>query len=146
VPDYDPSGREMALTLARAWNRVERRLDGALSSARGISFADYRLLQTLAVAPRSRASRVDLARAVGMSPSGVTRALRPLEKLGMVTTTKSDRDARLALAELTSAGHEVVSDGSAVVDQLMEAIVQRAPSVASDRAAVARLLEELGGE
>jgi predicted MarR family transcription regulator len=64
----------------------------------------------------------------------------------MVTTTKSDRDARLALAELTSAGHEVVSDGSAVVDQLMEAIVQRAPSVASDRAAVARLLEELGGE
>jgi len=40
---------------------------------------------------------VDLAAAVGLTPSAVTRALRPLEKLGCVATQKSERDARRSL-------------------------------------------------
>ena len=105
------SPQDLLLTLATGWGCLERRLDSALSMTRGVSFAEYRMLRVLADAPDGRLSRVDLATAVGLTPSGVTRALRPLEKLGVVATEKSERDARLALASLTRAGRELVDDG-----------------------------------
>ena len=117
----------LALTLAAAWNRLERRLDANLSAVRGISFAEYRLLRALRDAPGAKASRVDLARAVGLTPSGVTRALRPLEKIKVVTTTKSDRDARLALATLTTAGEQLVDDAAEILDDVMGEVLRDVP-------------------
>ena len=55
------------------------------------------------------------SQAVGLTPSGVTRALKPMQKLGIVSTVKSKRDARLAIAALTPAGRELLGDASAVV-------------------------------
>ena len=115
------------LTLASSWNRLERRLDASLAGVRGISFAEYRLLNTLARSPAGSLSRVELAQAVGLTPSGVTRALRPLEKLRIVKTIKSERDARLALACLTPAGEELVADASAVIDDHMASLMERVP-------------------
>ena len=68
----------LALAFAAAWNRLERRLDSSLGAIRGVSLAEYRLLRALGDAPGSQASRVDLAHAVGLTASGVTRALRPM--------------------------------------------------------------------
>ncbi|NOX70580.1 MAG: winged helix-turn-helix transcriptional regulator [Gammaproteobacteria bacterium] len=133
----------LALTFAAAWNRLESRLDASLGSIRGISLAEYRLLQSLASTPNSRASRVDLARAVGMTPSGVTRALRPMEKLGVVSTVKSKRDARLAIAALTPAGRELVNDASGVVDDAMTTILQRSRRVATQIEQMIELLDDL---
>ena len=121
----------LSLAFAAAWNRLERRLDSSLGSIRGISLAEYRLLRALADAPNSRASRVDLAQSVGLTPSGGTRALRPMEKLGIVSTLKSKRDARLAIAALTPAGRELVDDASGVVDDSVKAMLARSPSVAA---------------
>ena len=59
----------LSLNFAAAWNRLERRLDSSLGSIRGVSLAEYRLLRALADAPNSQASRVDLAQAVGLTPS-----------------------------------------------------------------------------
>jgi len=134
-------GQALALALASAWNRLERRLDSSLGSIRGVSFAEYRLLRALFDAPNSQASRVDLAHAVGLTASGVTRALRPLEKLGVVSTVKSDRDARLAIATLTAAGRELVNDASAVVDDTMAGVVERSPKVSAQ---LKGMLDRLG--
>lgn len=82
-------GQDFALAFAAAWNRLEKRLDNNLGPIKGISLAEYRLLHALLNAPKYRASRVDLAHTVGVTASGVTRALRPLEKLGVVSTVKS---------------------------------------------------------
>jgi DNA-binding MarR family transcriptional regulator len=133
--------REMALSLATAWGRLERRLDGALSAVRGISFAEYRLLCVLAEAPGGSVSRVDLAAAVGLTPSGVTRALRPLEKLGIVRTERSERDARLALAALTDAGRELFADATSAVDDAMAGVLRH---VTRREPTVVDLLDELG--
>ena len=103
------------LDLLNTAARVERKLDRTLSNIRGISFSEYRLLRSLQLAPQSTAMRVDLAAAVGLTASAVTRALRPLEKLGYVTTSKSDRDARRSLATLTNAGVELLSDARGVL-------------------------------
>lgn len=138
--------QEQTLTLAfaAAWNRVEKRLDSSLGSIRGISLAEYRLLRALSDAPSSWASRVDLAHAVGLTPSGVTRALRPLEKLGFISTAKSKRDARLALASLTPAGQELVEDASGVVNDTMRSILERSPRVSAHLDEMIGLLEDIG--
>ena len=141
-----PASPEQALALAFAseWNRLERRLDHSLGAIRGISLAEYRLLRALGDAPGARASRVDLAHAVGLTPSGVTRALRPMEKLGIVSTVRSKRDARLAIAALTPAGREVLDDASGVVDDTMKALLKRTPQVLTHAGAMTDLLEEIG--
>lgn len=134
----------LALAFANAWGRLERRLDHSLGAIRGISLAEYRLLTALGDAPGAQASRVDLAEAVGLTPSGVTRALRPMEKLGIVTTLKSKRDARLAIAALTPAGRELLSDATGVVNDTMKAWLKKAPKVAARLDDFTELLRELG--
>ena len=134
----------LSLTFAAAWNRVEKRLDSSLGAIRGISLAEYRLLRALYEAPNSWASRVDLAHAIGLTPSGVTRALRPLEKLGLISTAKSKRDARLALASLTPAGQELVEDASAVVNDQMKIILDRSPKMSARIDEMIELLEDFG--
>lgn len=134
----------LALAFAASWSHLEKRLDSSLGAIRGISFAEYRLLRALSDAPNAWASRVDLAHAVGLTPSGVTRALRPMEKLGYVTTAKSKRDARLALASLTPPGRELVNDASGVADDLMKNILERSPRVATHLDELLGLLEDLG--
>jgi DNA-binding MarR family transcriptional regulator len=133
----------LALTLAAASSQLEKRLDSSLGAIRGISLAEYRLLRALADAPSSWASRVDLAQTIGMTPSGVTRALRPLEKLGLITTAKSKRDARLALTSLTPAGHELVDDASAVVNDTMQTLLERTPGVTGQMDQLLVMLEDL---
>lgn len=138
------SQQNLALAFAAAWNRIERRLDHSLGAIRGISLAEYRLLRALADAPNARASRVDLAQSVGLTPSGVTRALRPMEKLGVVSTLKSKRDARLALAALTPAGRELIDDASGVVDDTMRSALERSPKAAAGLDGLIELLEDIG--
>ena len=135
--------QNLLLAFASAWNRVERRLDSSLGSIRGISLAEYRLLRALADAPNSQASRVDLAHAVGLTPSGVTRALRPMEKLGIVSTVKSKRDARLAIAALSPSGRELVNDASAVVDDSMKALLSHSSRANENLDQLVGLLEDI---
>lgn len=136
--------QSFALAFAATWSRVERRLDNSLSAIRGISLAEYRLLRALGDLPNARASRVVLAEAVGLTPSGVTRALRPMEKLGIVSTVKSKRDARLAIAALTPAGRALLSDASTVVDDTMRALLQRSPRTAARLDTLIEALDEIG--
>lgn len=104
------------LTFLDVASSVTRRLDGSLSMIKGISFSEYQLLAALRDHPTQAATRVDLAGAVGLSPSGVTRALKPMEKLGIVETIRDQRDARKSLAQLTAAGVELVEDADGVID------------------------------
>lgn len=136
--------QSLALTFASAWGRLEKRLDNNLGAIRGISLAEYRLLQALGSAPNAQASRVDLAQAVGVTPSGVTRALRPMEKLGIVSTVKSKRDARLAIAALTPAGRDLLSDASVVVDDAMKTVLERSPKTVALMDELIDVLEDIG--
>lgn len=48
--------------------------------------------------------RVDLARRLVLSPSGITRLLEGLERAGLVERTACSSDLRVAYAQLTDAG------------------------------------------
>ncbi len=110
------------LELLLTASQIERTLDRRLSNLRGISFSEYQLIRHLAAAPGAAAARVDLADAIGLTPSAVTRAIKPLEKLGYVSTERSERDARRALATLTPAGHELLADAEAAMDDSVDGI------------------------
>lgn len=137
--------QNLALIFAASWNVLEKRLDRVLGAIRGVSFAEYRMMRALSEAPNSWASRVDLAQMVGLTPSGVTRALRPMEKLGYVTTAKSKRDARLALTSLTPAGQDLVNDASGVVDDIMKTTLEKSPETYARLDEMIALLEQFGG-
>jgi len=129
----------VVLALLNAAGRVERRLDRVLSSVRGVSFSEYHLLRELSRMHQESATRVDLAAAVGLTPSAVTRALKPLEKMGYVVTEKSDRDARRSLASLTPAGRHLLADAQGVVDDSVGLMELGSP----DQTAIAKLLDKL---
>ena len=109
---------EFCLRLSRAWATLSRRLDSALGSHHGISFADYQLLLQLQRAPGGRLRRVDLAEKLGLTASGVTRSLLPLEKIGLVTRQSDPRDARVGYALITETGSELVTNATVVVDNV----------------------------
>ena len=109
-------------TLLKVASRIERKLDRALSCTKGVSFTEYSLLKELLEKYQGSATRVDLADAVSLTPSAITRALKPLEKIGLVLTEKSDRDARRSLAILTPAGRTLLSDANKIVHDEINAL------------------------
>ena len=117
------SNTELVFTLLKVAARIERRLDRTLSATKGVSFTEYHLLNELQERHSGSATRVDLANAVGLTASAITRALKPLEKIGFVVTEKSEHDARRSIATLTPAGQELLEDATKIV---MDEIAQLA--------------------
>lgn len=140
----DPSlSLELCLRLTRAWAVLTRRLDNRLSSVHGLSFSDFMVLHSLARADGGRLRRIDLAERMGLTASGVTRTLLPLEKIGLVGREPDPRDARVGYAVLTPAGVEL--HGHALASA--EVICQDATQAVSGEqlAAVVDLLGGLAG-
>ncbi|HYN07371.1 MAG TPA: MarR family transcriptional regulator [Vicinamibacterales bacterium] len=101
---------EFCVSLAKVHARLARRFDGRLGSWHGISFADFVVLLHLSRAPGARLRRVDLAAELGLTGSAVTRALIPLEKIGLVRREPDPHDARVGYAVLSKSGHRVVRE------------------------------------
>lgn len=137
------AGLAFCIKLSRAHAALTRRLDNALSGPHGLSFADFMILFNLERAPGARLRRVDLAERLGLTPSGVTRSLIPLEKLGLVSRQPDPRDARVGYATLTAPGRELF--GHAMVS--VRSAAQEATGLVSGEQgeAVSALLGRLGG-
>ena len=113
------TAEQTTLELLETASRLERRLDRELANTRGISFSEYRLLTRLHGAAANGLPRSELARAVGLTASAVTRALKPLEKLGYIESRRNDRDARQSMTRITVAGVALQADAqNAVADVL----------------------------
>jgi DNA-binding MarR family transcriptional regulator len=92
------------LAFLRAHASVTRELSSRLEAAHGLTMNDYDCMVQLAYAPERSLRRVDLARSVLLSPSGITRLLDGLEREGWVEKRSCDSDARVTYAHLTDAG------------------------------------------
>jgi DNA-binding MarR family transcriptional regulator len=101
---------DACIRLARADAELRRRMDAHLSGWYGLSRTDFTSLLTLAGSPDRSLRRIDLAEQLGLTASGVTRLLGPLERLGLVERHANPADARVALTSLTPAGEERVRD------------------------------------
>lgn len=137
------SWTDFCLRLARANAVLLRRFDNALGSHHGISFSDFQLLNHLSRANGGRLRRIDLAERLGLTASGVTRALLPLEKIGLVSRQSDPRDARVGYAAVTPTGVELLINATAVVDLVSREAIRNVPQ--EQTAAMSALLGQLAG-
>jgi DNA-binding MarR family transcriptional regulator len=92
--------------LLRAYATTTRALSAELQEAHGLTLNDYEALLVLSHAENGRLKRVDLARSLLLTPSGVTRLLQGLEDAGLVERAACASDLRVTYAQLTDAGRE----------------------------------------
>jgi DNA-binding MarR family transcriptional regulator len=115
---------EIILGVSRAHAAMSRRFDIELGAVHGIGLHDLHLLSALARAPDQRLRRIDLARHLGMTASGVTWMLRPVIKRGLVASVASEHDARVAFAVLTEAGRLLLTDALPLARRLAAKILE----------------------
>ncbi|HNJ97349.1 MAG TPA: MarR family transcriptional regulator [Ilumatobacteraceae bacterium] len=70
----------------------------------GLTMGDYEVLVFLSEAEDNRMRMCDLASSLRLSPSGLTRRLDGMVKLGWVSRASCDNDRRVMYAHLTPAG------------------------------------------
>ena len=102
---------ELLVALTDLQAGFQKRLTASLS-VHGVSLTDYLVLRRLDEAPGKKLRRVDLAQAVGLTPSGVTRLLNPMEKTGLVRKESGARDARVSLVAITAAGERTFREST----------------------------------
>ena len=90
--------------LLRASAATTKLLSAELQEDHGLTLSDYEALLVLSRAEEGRMKRVDLARNLMLSPSGVTRLLQGLEDAGFVERAACETDLRITYAQLTDAG------------------------------------------
>lgn len=103
--------------------RVSQRADHRIAAVHGIGYIEFMVLLQLSRAPDGKMRRIDLASAVGRTASGVTRLLKPMEKIGLVAKDASPRDARVSLVTLTEAGRERLKDTLPTLDAVAERLL-----------------------
>jgi DNA-binding MarR family transcriptional regulator len=90
----------------RAHAATTRQLSARLEAQHGLTLSDFDVLVQLYNAPERSLRRVDIARAVLLTASGITRLLDGLERAGWVEKRPCASDARVSYAVLTDAGAE----------------------------------------
>lgn len=100
--------------LLRANAMLRRELEARLLEAHSLTISDYEALLVLDAAEESSMRRVDLAGRLLLSPSGITRMLDGLERLGLVAKAVCSKDARVSYAVITPAGRKALSKASCI--------------------------------
>jgi DNA-binding MarR family transcriptional regulator len=105
-PAPRPTREQLAAWRAflRAHSSITRALEAELEAEQDLSLASYDVLVQLAEAPDRRLRMTELADAVLLSRSGVTRLVDRLEKSGLVARCRVASDGRGVAARLTEAG------------------------------------------
>jgi DNA-binding MarR family transcriptional regulator len=100
------------IALLRAHASATRGLSSELLEEHGLTLNDYEALLRLTKAEGEQLRRVDLSRALLLTPSGITRLLEGLERAGYVEKRTCGSDARVTYAALTPAGRAKLKEAS----------------------------------
>ena len=103
-------------------SQINKRVDSALS-AHGISFTEYQVMHYLAKSALNAMPRIELAERIGLTASGVTRLLLPMEKNRLVEKEVNPRDARQSLVKLSSTGERVYEEARVAFEHRAEEIL-----------------------
>jgi len=114
---------ELILSLSRLQTKFQKRIDQCLS-VHGIGFSEFLVMYHLNKAPNQTMRRIDLAESLGMTASGVTRLVNPMEKTHLVQKEQNPRDARVSLVQLSTAGAEILADATTSFGQAAEDLLQ----------------------
>ena len=125
-----PPGDDWRLAAWRSFLRTHthllRRLEQGLQGHGKITLGTYDVLVQLAEAPENRLRMSELAEAVLLSRSGLTRLVDRLQKDGLVQRQRDPGDARGMYTVLTANGRQALRDASGVhLAQVSELVLDR---------------------
>lgn len=101
------SSLQFFLTIAKFQANMTRRFDAKLG---GIGLSEFLILLELSHAENESMRRIDLAEKIGLTASGVTRLLLPMEKIGLVKTEAAESDARVRSVKMASGGRRKLEE------------------------------------
>lgn len=131
---------KLLLNLATVQAVMSRRFDGKLGS---LGLTEFIILFQLAHAPQEKMRRIDLAESIGLTASGVTRLLAPMEKIGLVKREANAADARVSLVTLAKGGKQALENSVENAEALAQSALSSSTKSEIDHAA--SLLLKLGG-
>ena len=132
------------VSLMGAHAALTRAFNADLQAAHGLTVTDFEALRQLDAAENGEMRRVDLAQAIGLTPSGITRLLDGLEKAGLVCKRLCSSDARVSYAAITDRGRTALLRASE--EHLSALTAMFGERFAPDEiAALAQLLARLPG-
>lgn len=104
----------LAQVHTKAIQVFDRRLVG------GLGFNELIILYYISLSSNERIRRIDLADKIGLTPSGITRILLPMEKLGMIKRETEERDARISYVKLAPGGKRLLTETMEKAELLAE--------------------------
>lgn len=131
---------KLFLNLSKVQTVLSRRFEGSLG---GLGSSEFIILFHLSQAPNETLRRVDMAEKIGLTPSGVTRLLLPMEKIGLIKKVANKRDARSSLVMLAPGGKRKLSEAIERAELFCEDIFKTRQSDAVK--SLSKLMVELGG-
>jgi len=114
-PTTPPLSLEAWIAFLGAHARAVPRVDSDLKSACGIPLTWFDVLQQLSMVPEQRLKMQELADALLLSKSGLTRLIDRIEGEGFVARTAVPGDRRSLYVALTPTGRDLVQKARPVV-------------------------------
>ncbi len=108
------------INLGKTQTILTNRFDRGLG---GLGFNEFLILYYLGQTEDLKMRRVDLAEKIGMTASGVTRLLLPMEKIHLVKSGAIETDARVRFVQLSTAGKEKLTEALERLEVLAEDII-----------------------
>ena len=114
---------EFIIQNALLFSSILKKIDGELS-VHGISFTEYMVMHHLSMSALKTMRRIELAECVGISASGITRVIAPMEKNNIVEKEANPRDARQSLVKLSKVGDQLYKDASISFEHRAKTILE----------------------
>ena len=111
------------LNLAKVQAVMSRRFDSRLG---GLGYSEFQILLHLTQAKGETMRRIDLAEKLGLTASGITRLLAPMEKIGLVKRESDKDDARVSSVTLASGGRTKLANAMEDAIDIAEAAIPAA--------------------
>lgn len=99
---------DFLMRVEKLASMARKRFDAGLN---GLGWSDFLILHHLTNTPEQKLRRIDLAERVGVTASGVTRLLLPMEKIGLVSRDIHPTDARVSYVLLAPGGRTKYEEG-----------------------------------
>jgi DNA-binding MarR family transcriptional regulator len=130
----------LLLQLATTQAVLARRFDSRLP---GLGLTEFLILWQLDAAPDQKMRRIDLAEAIGLTASGVTRLLAPMEKIGLVKRELNTADARVSFVAIAKSGKRMLEEALENAEVLAADALKKATK--ADLEGTKRALEGVSG-
>jgi DNA-binding MarR family transcriptional regulator len=112
---------QFLIGLSQVYSKVHQIFDRSLIG--GIGFNDFLILYLLSNAEDEKMRRIDLAEKIGLTPSGITRMLLPMEKIGLIKRETDKNDARVSFVKLAPGGKRIFKETLERAELVAEEII-----------------------